>query len=90
MPINVPPIQNPIASQGGTLTQVWVRFFSDLYNLLSNTQPQQVPAYTVLTVPDATLFTGYIIYVSNESGGAVIAFSDGIAWRRCTDRAIIS
>ena len=31
-----------------------------------------------------------MIYVSNESGGAVIAFSDGTNWRRVTDRAVIS
>jgi hypothetical protein len=31
-----------------------------------------------------------MIYVSNETGGAVPAFSDGAAWRRVTDRAIIS
>jgi hypothetical protein len=33
---------------------------------------------------------GQIIYVSNESGGAVLAFSDGTNWRRVTDRAVVS
>jgi hypothetical protein len=33
---------------------------------------------------------GAMIFVSNESGGPVIAFSDGTAWRRCTDRNIVS
>jgi hypothetical protein len=31
-----------------------------------------------------------IVYVSNETGGAVIAFSDGTNWRRVTDRAVVS
>ena len=47
-------------------------------------------AYTVATVPDATTRTSVTIYVSDESGGAVLAFSDGTNWRRVTDRAIIS
>lgn len=38
----------------------------------------------------ASLWTGGLIYVSDESGGAVPAFSDGTDWRRVTDRAIVS
>lgn len=30
------------------------------------------------------------IYVSDEVGGAVVAFCDGTNWRRVTDRAIVS
>jgi hypothetical protein len=33
---------------------------------------------------------GRLIYVSNDVGGAVVAFSDGTNWRRVTDRNIIS
>jgi hypothetical protein len=33
---------------------------------------------------------GALIFVSNEAGGAVLAFSDGAAWRRVTDRAVVS
>jgi hypothetical protein len=32
----------------------------------------------------------WLIYVSDEVGGAVPAFSDGTNWRRVTDRAIVS
>lgn len=46
-------------------------------------------SYTVAGVPSAAT-AGVMIYVSNESGGAVPAFSDGTNWRRVTDRAIIS
>ncbi|WP_198521647.1 hypothetical protein [Rhizobium sullae] len=53
--------------------------------------PARVPSFTVAGVPSAaTSGTGAMIYVTNESGGAVIAFSDGAAWRRVTDRAVIS
>lgn len=48
-------------------------------------------SYTVAGVPSAaTAGAGAIIYVSNESGGAVLAFSDAANWRRVTDRAVIS
>lgn len=47
-----------------------------------------VPSYTVGSLPTAV--AGGVIYVSNETGGAVLAFSDGTNWRRSTDRAIVS
>jgi hypothetical protein len=49
-----------------------------------------LPQYTVATLPAAASFTGGMIYVSNESGGAVPAFSDSTDWRRVTDRAVVS
>lgn len=52
--------------------------------------PVVFPTYTVGTVPSAATFARGVIYVSNESGGAVLAFSDGTNWRRVTDRNIIS
>lgn len=47
-------------------------------------------SYTVSTLPDAAANTGRVLFVSNEAGGAVIAFSDGSQWRRATDRAVVS
>lgn len=47
--------------------------------------------HTVATLPlntDNPL--GKTIYVSDESGGAVLAFNDGTNWRRITDRSIVS
>lgn len=38
----------------------------------------------------ASLWSGAVIYVSNETGGTVLAFSDGTNWRRVTDRAVVS
>jgi hypothetical protein len=48
-----------------------------------------LPSYTVSTLPSAAI-AGAMIYVTNESGGAVPAFSDGTNWRRVTDRAIVT
>lgn len=52
--------------------------------------PAKLKSYTVAGVPTASSYTGAMIYVSNESGGAVPAFSDGTNWLRVTDRTIIS
>ncbi len=52
--------------------------------------PVPLPVYTVVGVPDAEDYTNSWIMVSNETGGAVMAFSDGTNWRRSTDRNIIS
>lgn len=52
--------------------------------------PIRTAAYTVGTLPSAAAFTRAVIYVSNESGGATTAFSDGTNWRRHTDRAIVT
>jgi hypothetical protein len=49
----------------------------------------RVGSYTVATLPSAGT-AGQAIYVSDESGGTVLAFSDGTNWRRVTDRAVVS
>ena len=54
------------------------------------TAPLRLKSYTVATVPTASLYTGALIHVSDETGGAITAFSDGTDWRRCTDRAVVS
>jgi hypothetical protein len=46
--------------------------------------------YTVATLPSAATYIRTMIYVSDASGGAIPAFSDGSNWRRVTDRAVIS
>ena len=51
----------------------------------------QLPAFSVTTVPSAvTAGSGSLIYVYDEIGGKTVAFSDGAAWRRVQDLAIIS
>jgi hypothetical protein len=51
----------------------------------------RLPSFTVNSLPDAaTAGAGALAYISSESGGAVLAFSDGAEWRRVTDRAVVS
>jgi hypothetical protein len=46
---------------------------------------------TVAALPSAAAAgAGAMLFVSNESGGPVLAFSDGAAWRRVTDRTTVS
>jgi hypothetical protein len=55
-------------------------------------QPQvpTLPDFVVANLPDPADMRYALIYVSDEVGGAVPAFSDGTNWRRFTDRAIVS
>ncbi|HEX3486129.1 MAG TPA: DUF2793 domain-containing protein [Micropepsaceae bacterium] len=59
------------------------------FTTLAVTGPVRVGSSTVSGLPSANP-AGQVLYVSNESGGAVIAFSDGTNWRRVTDRAVVS
>jgi len=53
--------------------------------------PVRPASYTVATLPAAaTVKAGAMVYVSDASGGDVIAFSDGSAWRRMNDRSVVS
>ena len=45
-------------------------------------------SYTVASLPAPS--AGLLALVTDESGGAVLAFADGAAWRRVTDRAVVS
>ena len=61
----------------------WLRWLDEREN-----RPE---SYTVGTLPDASQEgEGKMVYVSDETGGAVIAFSDGTDWRRVTDREVVS
>lgn len=66
----------------------WIRQAASAINGLINGQVA-AKSYTVATLPSAAI-AGQVIYVSDEIGGAVLAFSDGTSWRRVTDRAIVS
>ena len=59
---------------------------------ITATGPVIFPSTTVagLTAFPAATYIGGMVYVSNESGGATMAFSDGTNWRRVQDRAIVS
>lgn len=54
-------------------------------------KPPRVPGHTVAGLPSAaTAGAGALVFVSNETGGATLAFSDGSQWRRVADRAVVS
>lgn len=72
---------------GGWLA--WAGFFEDLWRLLNGQAPLRLRSYLVADLP-SPLPAGRLVYVSNAAGGAVVAFSDGSAWRRCTDRVVVS
>ena len=75
----------------GTLTESVVALVNSDYGVVETSGgPVEFPQYTVSGVPDASAYTGHMVYVSNETGGSVMAFSDGTNWRRITDRAVIS
>lgn len=58
---------------------------------LTATGPVNLAVFAVAGVPDATLFTGGLIYVSNGAAGApVVAFSDGTDWLRVDTLAEIA
>ena len=90
MPLSSPPIQGQIATNTGQPDQTWAIWFNNVFSLLAGRAPFQLASYTVAGVPAASKNTACMVYISNESGGAVPAFSDGTNWRRVTDRAIIS
>jgi hypothetical protein len=48
-----------------------------------------LPSFTVSTLPSANP-AGQMLFVTDETGGSIPAFSDGTNWRRVTDRAIVS
>ena len=51
----------------------------------------RIPSFTVTGLPGAgAAGAGALGFVSDASGGAVLAFSDGSVWRRCDDRAEVA
>lgn len=67
----------------------WKRWAEALYKHFATQRPTgRLPIHTVSNLPPPT--AAGLIYVSDETGGAVPAFSDGTNWRRVTDRAVVS
>ncbi len=53
--------------------------------------PVRVGQFSIATLPLASSTgAGTIAYVSDASGGSILAFSDGVNWRRSDTRAVIS
>lgn len=84
-------IQRPTGTQFDSLE--YATFFQRLteaINTIFQNGLPRLPSHTVASVPSASANPRAMIYVSDETGGAVPAFSDGTNWRRVTDRAVIS
>ena len=73
-------------------------FLDDLQQRLNDFllgQAVRIPIYTVASIPSvsenfSSAEFSSLIYVSDETGGAVIAFTDGTNWRRVTARAVVA
>lgn len=79
--------------QEGKATNDFQLYLDAIQQALNNNllgQQVQLTSYTVSTLPSAETVAG-LIYVTDESGGEVPAFSDSAGnWRRITDRTIVS
>lgn len=53
-------------------------------------EPLQLAPYAKAKLPDPARWIYGLIFVTDDVGGAVLAFADGTHWRRVTDRAIIA
>ncbi len=71
-----------------TAENLTLHFDSSAWSVVRNAI-SYLASYTVATLPSASV-AGGMVYVSNASGGATVAFSDGTNWRRVQDRAIVS
>jgi len=68
------------------------RVLRSIHDALSDPWPTplKLASYAVADLPPAADWTGGMAYVTNETGGAIPAFSDGTNWRRVSDRAVVS
>jgi len=72
----------------------YLNFIDDLVEKLNSKlfgNQITLDTYTVATLPTVPNATAPgLIFVSDETGGSIPAFSDGSNWRRVSDRSIVS
>jgi len=90
MEFKPPPIQEPPIHGYGRFPQTWLRWFGLIFSFLDGQEPIKLHTVTVATVPLASENASTMIYILDEVGGAIPAFSDGTNWRRVSDRAVVS
>lgn len=56
---------------------------------IRGSSPLPRASFSASALPSA-LAAGYVIFVTDESGGPTLAFSDGSNWLRYADRAVVS
>lgn len=84
----------PFLASNATLPQI-VRWAQDLIPILKRRDVQggallELTPYAVIDLPTLNIKVGTLVMVTNASGGAQPAFFDGAAWRRLTDRAVVT
>lgn len=83
--------QNFVLSAASNLTSAQIFSVDKTNQNVSFNQPPKVPSYAMSGLPSASTFgAGSMIYVTDETGGATLAFADGTVWRRVSDRAEVS
>lgn len=70
------------------------RLAQDISDELARMQARRGPvalaSFVKADLPSAANYTGHWIYVRDATGGAVPAFSNGVAWLRADTSAVIS
>jgi len=80
----------------GTLSEGEGKILADTVNALVDRTggvtfaSVRLPNYAKAALPSAAGVTGALIFVTDDAGGSVPAFSDGSSWRRVSDRNVIS
>lgn len=90
--LSPPPAQVPDVN-----SYKWRSWFSELRERLGET-PFQIQGYAVAALPNAADWGSVsandpfssLIFVYDESGGPVMAYSNGTNWLRVTDGAIVT
>ena len=86
--MNLP--QPPIFVNWTEWANALVAKLGPIVSRLSGEEPTVLLAFSKTKLPSPARYKQTIIYVTDEAGGPVPAFSDGVAWRRVTDRAVVS
>lgn len=69
-----------LSLNGQTASELWTRFFREVYQTLNGTLPPRVPVVTLTTLPNPAP-AGRIVQISDATGGPQLATSDGTNWR---------
>lgn len=86
----MPSVQTAMVERTGAIARGWAEFLQYVSKIVNGMEPLPLKACSVVDLPDPQLYRATMIYVADEVGGAVPAFSDGVNWRRVTDRNIVS
>ncbi len=72
------------------ITAYLTGLLSQILSHITHQQPWEHAFYQVADLPDATEWEGATIYVTDETGGATLAYSNGTDWLRVYDNAVVS